>query len=304
MAIQREIWQDHIVGNLFKNNEFLHACVDASHYVLNGSVVHIPQAGALPGVEKNRGTLPAVVSQRTDSDITYTLDNYTTNPILIPHAEQIELSYDKRQSVLSEHEAMLRETIADNILNKWATGTGTNCIRTSGASVPAYISGATGTRKKLVLEDFKRANLALNKMNVPLENRFALFSADMYHQLTDEMGLSDYRDFSLLYDAKDGVLGRVFGFNIMMRTSVVTYTNDTVPSLKAVGAAGAAADNDAVLCWQADSLERALGDVKFFENIDDPTYYGNVYSLSVRTGGRQRYSDGKGIVAIVQAHTA
>mgnify|MGYP001599100644 CR=1 FL=1 len=54
MAIQREIWEDHIEGNLFKNNEFLLASADASHFVLQGKVVHIPQAGATPGVSVNR----------------------------------------------------------------------------------------------------------------------------------------------------------------------------------------------------------------------------------------------------------
>ena len=50
MGIQREIWQDHIAGNLFKNNEFLLASVDASQHVMQGKVVHIPQAGAPAGV--------------------------------------------------------------------------------------------------------------------------------------------------------------------------------------------------------------------------------------------------------------
>ena len=52
MAIQKEIWQDHIEGNLFKNNEFLLASTDASLYVLQGKVVHIPQAGALAHCSK------------------------------------------------------------------------------------------------------------------------------------------------------------------------------------------------------------------------------------------------------------
>src|SRR5580704_3658585 len=135
MAIQKEIWQDHIEGNLFKNNEFLLASTDAGQYVLHGLVVHIPQAGATANVAVNRSSLPATVVQRTDTDVTYTLDEYTTDPILIPNAEILELSYNKRESVLSEYEASLRQTMADNILIDWAptASTGT-VIRTTGAS--------------------------------------------------------------------------------------------------------------------------------------------------------------------------
>lgn len=303
MAIQREIWQDHIEGNLFKNNEFLLASTDAGQFVLQGKVVHIPQAGALPNVVKNRSSLPATVVQRADTDITYSLDEYTSDPIMIPYAETIELSYNKRESVLGEHENALKQAIAENILVTWApTGAATQ-LRTTGTATAAHLDSGTGNRKKLTAKDLKAAQLALNKQNVPMDGRYALLSADMFQQLTDDLSVNDYRDFSAAYNIKDGVLGRLFGFSIMMRSSVVSFTNDTVPTINAVGATAAAADNDAVLCWQADALERAVGEIKFFERLDDPTYYGNVYSVSLRMGGRKRRTDQKGVIAIIQAAT-
>ena len=302
MAIQKEIWQDHIEGNLFKNNEFLLASTDAGQYVLQGKVVHIPQAGATANIVKNRSSLPATVVQRTDMDITYTLDEYTTDPILIPNAETFELSYKKRESVLSEYESSLRQTVADNILVEWSpTGGLGTIIRTSGVSTASTLAGTTGNRTKLTVNDLKNAQLQLNKQNVPMEGRYALLSADMFQQLTDDMTATQYRDFSAAYDVKDGVLGRLFGFNIMMRGGVVTYNNDTAPVVNSYGATPAATDNDGVLCWQIGAVERALGQIKFFERIGDPTFYGDVYSVSVRMGARIRRSDAKGIVAIVQA---
>ncbi len=302
MAIQKEIWQDHIEGNLFKNNEFLLASTDAGQYVLQGTVVHIPQAGALPTIVKNRTSVPATVVQRADTDITYTLDEYTTDPILIPNAETFELSYNKRESVLSEYETSLRQTVADNILIDWApTGSTGLVLRTSGSSVATTLSGTTGNRKRFTVNDLKNAQLQLNKQNVPMESRYALISADLFQQLTDDMSATQYRDFSAAYDVKDGILGRLFGFNIMMRSGVATYTNDTAPVVNPYGATPNATDNDGVLCWQTGAVERALGQIKFFEKIGDPTYYGDVYSVSVRMGGRIRRSDAKGIVAVVQA---
>lgn len=302
MAIQREIWQDHIEGNLFKNNEFLLASTDASQFVLQGKVVHIPQAGALPSIVKNRSSLPATVVQRTDTDITYTLDEYTTDPILIPNAETFELSYNKRESVLGEYETSLRQTVADNMLIDWCPSAGLGAIvRTTGASAGTHLSGTTGNRKRFVASDLKNAQLQLNKQNIPMEGRYVLMSADMFQQLTDDLSATQYRDFSAAYEVKDGVIGRLFGFNIMLRSTVATYNNDASPILNPYGATPGVTDNDAALCWQTSAVERALGQISFYERIGDPTYYGDVYSVSVRMGGRLRRSDAKGVVAIVQA---
>jgi hypothetical protein len=234
--------------------------------------------------------------------VTYTLDEYTTDPILIPNAELFELSYNKRESVLSEYEASLRQTVADNLLIDWSPTGGTGLVvRTSGSATASTLSGTTGNRAAFTVNDLKNAQLQLNKQNIPMEGRYALMSADMFQQLTDNMSATQYRDFSAAYDAKDGVLGRLFGFNIMMRGGVVTYTNDTAPVVNAYGATANATDNDGILCWQIGAVERALGQIKFFERIGDPTYYGDVYSVSVRMGGRLRRADAKGMVAIVQS---
>src|SRR3546814_1175003 len=84
------------------------------------------------------------------------------------------------------------------------------------------------------------------------------------------------------------LVGMLYSFKILVRDVVGIYTNAATPVKVAPGTSGAAAHNAAVLCWQKNSVERALGDVKFFENIGDPTYYGDIYSGLVRMGGRIR----------------
>jgi hypothetical protein len=300
-GVQKEIWQDHIEGNLFKNNEFLLASTDASHYVVQGKLVHIPIIGSPATVEINRSTFPASATQRTDTDITYALDEYSTDPILIPNAEAYELSYSKRESILGEHESALREVLADNLLINWSpeVATGGLVLRTTGSSATSHLAGTSGTRKTLLVSDVKRAQLHLDRQNVPMEGRYALISADMFSQLTDDMSATEYRDFSAAYDAKNGVVGRLFGFNIMVRSTVVSY-DLAATAANTYGALAADDDNDAMLCWQVSALERAVGQVTFFENVGDPTYYGDVYSVSVRVGGRKRRLDEKGVLAIVQ----
>src|SRR5579859_3396187 len=133
-GIQVEIWERDIIGNLFKNNDFLLQAYNADQYVLQGKVVHIPQAGGLQNVVKNRNALPAAVTQRTDVDITYALDEYTSDPFLISNAETVELSYDKRMSLMTETIQALRQTVADTILINWAPSNGFQLLRTSGGA--------------------------------------------------------------------------------------------------------------------------------------------------------------------------
>jgi hypothetical protein len=300
MAIQKEIWEADIVENLFKDNEFLNYAVNADQYVLAGKVVHIPNAGGPPTVVKNRSSLPASVAKRTDVDITYALDEFTSDPIHIDNAESVELAYDKRQSVLADSQGAIKETVADWVLRAWAPSADANIIRTTGAAILAHLDDATGNRKKFLPADLKKARKVMNKMGVPKTERYALFSSDMEDQFTDGLTATEYRDFSRVMDEKSGIVGELYGFKIMSRDSVLTYTNASTPVVKDPGAAGAATDNDCVLCWQKQSVERALGEVKLFEAVGDPTYYGDIYSVLLRMGGRIRRNDAKGIVAIIQ----
>ena len=300
MAIQKEIWTDYILGNLFKGNDFMNLAFNADQYVLAGSVVHIPQAGAKATVVKNRSSLPATVILRTDTDVTYALDEYTTDPTLIKEAEKVELSYDKINSVLGEHMDGLRETTGDNLIYNWRPTVAGQILRTTGGDVTAHLPSATGNRKKFVKEDLQKARTLLNKQNIAKEERYALISSDMFDQIMSDADLIK-RDYAGEMDMKNGVIVKLFGFNIIERSSTLVYDNTGTPVPKAVGAAGAATDNDSVICWQKNAVERALGTVDFFEDVKSPLYFGDVYSALLRMGGRKRRTNGEGVVAIVQA---
>ena len=300
MAIQKEIWTNHIQENLFKDNEFLNYGFNADQYVLQGKVVHIPNSGSTATIVKNRTSLPATVIQRTDIDVTYSIDEFTTDPILIPNADTIELSYDKLSNVLSEYESALRQLVGDWMLYNWRAENAASIVRTSGANVTAHMPSATGTRKKFMLADVKAARLLLNKQNVPKDDRYLLIDSDMYDQLMDELNISTYRESSKDLDLPKGVIGKIFGFYIMERTTVMVANNAGTPVIQLPGAAAAIADNGVAFAWQKNTVERAFGMIDFFENIGDPTYYGDIYSALVRMGGRKRRTDHKGVCAIIQ----
>lgn len=312
MAIKKEIWAKYIVGNLFKGAEFMNFCKRADEFVLQGAVVHIQQAGAKPTVIKNRSTLPASILKRTDTDIVYLLDEYTSDPTLIANAEKYEESPEKLASVLDEHVQAIRESIGDDLIFNWlagfaASGVGSpssaiaaaTVIRTTGGNVAAHMPAATGNRKLFLKEDLQAARTLMNKRNISKEDRYVLMSSDMLDQLMQDPDLKK-RDAALELDMKNGVIARLYGFNIFERSYVATYDNATTPVIKAVGAAGAATDNDVVLCWQKNEVEFALGTVNVFDETDRPEYYGDIYSALVRAGGRKTRKGAEGVIAIVQ----
>lgn len=308
MAIQKEIWQAYIAKNLFKGNEFLNMLLNRDQYVLAGKVVHIPQAGANPGVTKNPTSFPLTASQRTDSDITYSLNQYVTDPVHIQDAEKIELSYDKIADVMDHHMSILRETLADDMLYDLIrvyadASAGVVRTRTTGAAVAAHLPSTTGNRKKFIKEDLKKARFLMNKQNIPVNDRVAVIPSDLMDQLLDDTDLKA-RDRSLELDMKGGVVARLYGFDLMERSTTVVCDNAGTPVAKAPGAAAAATDNDTVICWQKNSAERALGDVKMFEDLNNPLYTGDIYNALVRFGGRPSRKDSLGVIAIVQDASA
>ena len=56
--------------------------------------MHVPNAGKPSGVKVNRRSLPAQIQERTDNELTYNIDELTTDPIRISNADSVELSYD------------------------------------------------------------------------------------------------------------------------------------------------------------------------------------------------------------------
>lgn len=297
MAIQKEIWMNSIVEGLFADNSFLSKAFSADEFVNQGKTVHIPNAGVASGVSKNRSSFPATVSTRTDVDLTFDLDEYTTNPIRIPHADTVELSYNKRESVIGQDRAALQEEVAEGILFSWLP-LKANTIKTTGAATAAYTDGATGLRKALTKADISSLSKKFNKQNIPAEGRYLLLDADMYAQLLDSLTANEAVAFHAAVDVKNGVVGKLHTFNIMMRSRVGLYTTSDVK--KAWGTAGAATDNAAGLAWHFNSVCRAKGDVVVYESESDPLYYGDIYSFLLRAGGRAMRNDVKGLCAIIQ----
>jgi len=317
--VRIEAFIKDIQENLYRGSEFLKYSTSHDQYV-EDYAVHVPQAGSGVTVVKNRTILPANVNERTDDQLTYNLDEYTTDPILIRNIEKIQLSYDKRMSVMKNKIQLINQQLGDDGAYNWIAGLGatptvgaTSGVFLTTGSAKSYtyfpsLTAATGTRKSFALGDILQLKGKLDRDNVAQENRFLLVPSDMWYDLVTEnisiLGSRLYLPDDEL--VKDGAVAKIYGFNIFQRPVVAVYNDTTYgsPILKAVGAAAATTDSLACIAWQSDWVAKAQGAVKFFAREDDPAFYGSYYSALVMFKNTILRNDAKGVAALVQYYAS
>lgn len=299
MGIYKEIWAKDIAENLFPDSSFMTQAIDDSMYV-EGAVVHLPQAGASVGVEVNRTTFPASASGRTDTVLDYNIDSFTSNPTIVRNIEKIELSYDKRQSVIFDHKESIQSRIAAQLLYKWGATASTQIVRTTGANRAATAPSATGTRKKITIADILEVKRIFDAQDIPQEGRIVVLPATMYNDLLEIEAIYSAEKFGMANLPK-GAVSMILGFAIFVRSSANIYNNAGTPVIKTPGAAAAATDNLGALFFHNRFVRRALGESKPFFRENDPLYYGDVMNFEVLAGGSKKYSDERGVVSLVEA---
>lgn len=311
-AVTVEIWSKDIIDNLFKNNEFAEVAFNADQYVVGGKIVHIPQAGAPDASIKNLDTFPQDAVKRTDSDVLYALDTYYQKPKFVEKVEQYELSYGKRQSIAGEMNMQLIQDSMEGLLYRWgwkapnAVGTTPiNVVLTVGSNTTVdLISGATGTRKTFDKSVFGTIKKAMDNANILTDGRVALLTANHYQQFIDSLSDAAQTNFYRFADMQKGVIGMYLGFKVMMRSSVQRWRlvaavwTPVDEQATGFGASDQTGDSAASLFYHPLSVERARGDVNVFDSAGRPEYYGDVFSMNMRLGGRTRRA--AGVYAVVE----
>jgi hypothetical protein len=304
MALIKEIWVNEIQESLNRNADFLPYSIDHSAYIAFGTV-HLPQSGANPTVVKNPAAFPLTINERTDADRTYAMNQFALEPTLITNLDELQMSYDKRQSVLGQQISTLTQRIGDEVAISWTATGAANQVATTGAAGTSLAPGATGTRKVVTLIDIANMAKKLDKDNVPSKGRKLLMNADMFWELftISEVVRASYNGFSTNALAT-GVVAQLFGFDIMVRPVVSVFaTGATAP--KAFGAATATTDNLACIAFHTSTVSRALGSMTPLYNSGSngnglPEYLGSIFNMEVMLGSAILRDDMKGVVALVQ----
>lgn len=307
MAVTKEIWEKDIIENLFKDNLFATHAVNGDPYVVAGKIVHIPLAGAPSPSQKNVTDLPMPAVKRGDTDIIYPLDTYYQPPKFVEKVEQYELSYDKRQSVMGEQQKQLIQDCMDGLLFNWQwqgqnRDQPGNLLLLTGDAVPATVSGATGNRTSFDKSVISKSRLAMNRANISANGRYACLTADHYQQFLDSLSDVERTNFYRMADMSKGVIGSYLGYTFMERSTVTRWrkVNEVWTPIdeQINGFAPDATDSAASLLWQEDCVERARGEVNVFDNAGRAEYFGDVFSMNARLGGRQRRP--AGVYALIE----
>ena len=307
MALIKEIWVSDVQEALNRNADFLPYSVDHSAYIAFGTV-HVPQSGSNPTVVKNPATFPLSINERTDTDRTYSLNQFALEPVLITNLDELQISYDKRQSVLGQQISTLTQRIGDEVAISWSATGASNIVGTTGSAVATSLApGATGTRKAVTLADIASLASKLDKDNVPRQNRKLLMSTDMFWELfqISDVIRASYNGFQNQPNVlANGIVAMLYGFEIMMRPVVSVYANSTtVP--KAFGAATATTDNLACIAFHSTTVARALGSMTpLYDSGSNgngkPEYLGSIFNMEIMLGSAILRADMKGVAALVQ----
>ncbi len=291
-GLNPEFWKKEIKRKLFEEIPFLGLCENANEYVIGGVAVHIPnEQGSLP-VQRNP-TYPLGISQITDGEVFYPLQNYAVGAGLITAIEEAEISYSKKESVLRRFTGDMKDFIARDTLRLWSEGLpSTSRIATSGAAAPTTIGSTSGNRKQLVKADILKAATMLDNQLIGTDKRYLLLSPDFHAQL-----MSEDTNFAMAYQTimnlKTNELPTLYGFSIMKYTRpIITDTSGTV---KLPEAAIASSDDVSAVFWHSDCVELAQGKLDVFDNPRRAEYQGDLVSLLMRMGGRRNRADNKGI---------
>ena len=296
-TVNTEIWAADIAANLFPDDSFVARAIDDSMWV-NNKTVNRPQSGAVPTVVRNRATVPATAVQRADTNASYDISEFTSDPTLVRDIEEAETSYEKRQSVLRDHNGEINRKVSNFLLTQWCPTLVPQIIATTGTARTAAAPGATGTRKALTKAEILRIKAIFDAQEIPQGGRYLVLDAAMHADLfTDSQILS--REFMDNPNLEKGTIGRLFGFDLYMRSSVGRMATGNAAA-KDMDAANATTDNAFALAWHENFVTRALGEVNVFANENDALSYGSIFSALVRAGGNKYYSGQKGIAALVE----
>ena len=275
MALNKEVWINQIMEGFYPDDSFLQKAKDFSGFVENDRL-HIASAGIDPKVLINNTTYPIKTVEREDDDNEIVLDKFETENTLVRRPEAIEYSYDKLESVISQHRATLRKSVAMKAIHAFAptaNTTDTPVIQTSGL---ATVGGA----------------------DLPLTDRYIV----LHPKHVTDLLLQDTELFKNLTNIKDGKPFQFAGFGFYSFAQMPVYSvKDGALTKVAFNAVKPANAQFASVAFYAGEVMKADGEIYMYSKEDDPGERATIVGFDKRFVALP--IRGKGIGAIVSALT-
>lgn len=284
MALNKEVWISQLAENFYPNSSFLSKVTDLSAFVENNRI-HMGIAGIDPKVRINDKTYPIKDTTREDGEAEFVLDTFETENTLIRHIEEVELSYNKLESVIKQHRFTLQTAVATKAIHAYAPNANTldtPVLMTTGEVVNG--------RKRLTFDDILTLKEAFDVALVPADKRYIVLHPSHVTDLLRE----DMQLFKNLTEIKNGEPAKFAGFGFYSFPYMPTYYGSEKREFSAEKTA-----NFASVAFQADEVMKSDGDMMMFSQLND------VHERASIIGFEKRFVAlpirNKGIGAIVSA---
>ncbi len=294
MAINKEVWINQIKENFYPDDSFLQKAVNYDEFVDNDRL-HVPISGLDPEVLVNNTTYPIRTVERTDTDSEIVLDKFETVNTIIRRPEALEYSYNKLESVIEQHRATLRKSVATKAIHAYAPEKDTQntpVIETTGATVA---NGNANGRKRLTLADILTLKERFDDAEIPLEERYLV----LHPKHVSDLLLEDVKLFKEITDIKNGVPFKFAGFGFFTFAQMPTFAPVDGVLTKIAFDAEPTSNQFASVAFYAKEVMRADGEIYMYANVDDPSERGTIVGFDKRFIALP--IRGKGIGAIVSA---
>jgi hypothetical protein len=281
--------------------------------------VDIPVAGNIGAAKSgDPESLPLQVQAREDSFKTYPVEQLYTDPYVVRREESIVLNYNKLQD-LAQSLSMSINTRAGNIAaTNWGALPAVGNVRqTTGTTArTSTVTGTSGTRLPISLNDMLAVRTAFNKMNLPSLGRDSLFGLLTPEMVEDLLKIKEFVDFDKtgeISKLRNGEIAYIMGFNLMMRNNdaghagVMYSENATLGSIvkRGVDEAIQATDNAAAIFWHKAFVRNAQGNAATFIDRGKPEWLGGtLLSSVVRYGATYDRPDQKGVFTLIEDNGA
>lgn len=288
-GLNKEVWLPEILEGFYADDSFLSEARNMDAFVENNKI-NLAEAGVNPDVLVNNTTYPIGAAERSDVPIELPLDYYDTENTIIRNARKVELSYDKRTSVIYGHKQALKMGVMEKAIHAYApdqNGTFTPVIATTGATQGGF--------KAITFDDILDLEAAFDEAEVPAEGRVLVLNAKHKTQLRKA-------DLKLYKEVFSGSQGSFAGFKIYTLASKRMPVYNKSTGEKAAYGAVAAPSTDTIcsVAFHKDEVMRSTGEAEMFATEKSPTERGDLIGFQMRALCLP--IRGKGIGAIYSAN--
>lgn len=294
---------------VFPDNSFYKKSVTEAGVADTVTAVERPVQGSKRKAKAGEpSSLPLTINTSKDSKDTYPIDLIYAEPLAIDLPGEFALNYNKRQIKQQQQAAEIETKAADITAYKWGPTLTTNIITSTGDARATNVIGLTSTRKAVTKADILAVHNLLMRMNVSGMGGkwYGLLTPDAYSDLLKIAEFVDYEKTGVNSKLELGILGRLAGIELMVRSVDEAHTGLIYNSSKVKKDLDAAAiatnDMPACLFWNDKMVAHAEGQVKTSINANAPGYLGaTIIESWVRFGAATRL-DQKGVVALLEGN--